>query len=57
MVVCMAQIGRPGLSTIRKGEQLSPNGTVWQITEPIADALKRLKSLQIQKPTPILHLD
>jgi hypothetical protein len=35
---------------------LSPNGTVWQVTEPPPDALKRLKSLKIEKPPPILHL-
>jgi Transposase DDE domain len=44
------------LRRIKLAQLLSPNGTVWQITEPTPDALKRLKSLKIQKPPPILHL-
>jgi hypothetical protein len=44
------------LRRIKLAQLLSPNGTVWQVTEPAPDALKRLKSLQIQKPPPILHL-
>ncbi len=48
---------RDDLRRIKLAQLLSPNGTVWQVTEPTADALKRLKSLQIQKPPPILHLD
>jgi len=44
------------LRRIKLAQLLSPNGTVWQITEPAPDALKRLKSLQIHKPPPILHL-
>src|SRR5450755_769585 len=48
---------RDDLRRIKLAQLLSPNGTVWQVTEPTSDALKRLKSLQIQKPPPILHLD
>ena len=44
------------LQRIKLAQLLSPNGTVWQVTEPTPDALKRLKSLQIPKPPPILHL-
>ena len=44
------------LRRIKLAQLLSPNGTVWQVTEPAPDALKRLKSLQIPKPQPILHL-
>jgi len=44
------------LKRIKLAQLLSPNGTVWQVTEPAPDALRRLKSLKIQKPPPILHL-
>lgn len=44
------------LRRIKLAQLLSPNGTVWQVTEPTADASKRLKSLQIHKPPPILNL-
>jgi transposase len=44
------------LKRIKLAQLLSPNGTVWQVTEPPPEALKRLKSLKIQKPPPILHL-
>jgi len=44
------------LRRIKLAQLLSPNGTVWQVTEPTPDALKHLKSLQINKPPPILHL-
>jgi hypothetical protein len=47
---------RADLKRIKLAQLLSPNGTVWQITEPPPEALKRLKSLKIQKPPPILHL-
>jgi transposase len=35
----------------------SPNGRVWQVTEPSKDAAKRLKALKIKPPKPILSLD
>jgi hypothetical protein len=44
------------LKRIKLAQLLSPNGTVWQVTEPTPEALKHLKSLKIQKPPPILHL-
>jgi len=47
---------RADLKRIKLAQLLSPNGTVWQVTEPPPDALKRLKSLKIEKPPPILHL-
>ncbi len=46
---------RDDLRRIKLAQLLSPNGTVWQVTEPAPDALKRLKSLKIPKPPPILH--
>lgn len=36
--------------------QLSPNSTVWQITEPLREALKLLQSLTIRNPPPIPRL-
>jgi transposase len=47
---------RDDLKRIKLAQLLSPNGTVWQVTEPAPDALKRLKSLNIPKPAPILQL-
>jgi hypothetical protein len=47
---------RADLKRIKLAQLLSPNGTVWQVTEPPPQALKRLKSLKIEKPPPILHL-
>jgi len=47
---------RDDLKRIKLAQLSSPNGTVWQVTEPPPDALKRLKSLKIPKPPPILHL-
>ena len=44
------------LRRIKLAQLLSPNGTVWQVTEPTPDALKHLKSLQIHKPPPILQV-
>lgn len=47
---------RADLKRIKLAQLLSPNGTVWQVTEPPADTLKRLKSLKIEKPPPILQV-
>lgn len=47
---------RDDLRQIKLAQLSSPNGTVWQVTEPAAGALKCLKSLKIPKPPPILHL-
>jgi hypothetical protein len=44
------------LRGVKLAQLLGPNGTVWQVTEPAANALKRLKSLQIHAPPPILQL-
>lgn len=61
----MAEIGcadtwrniRDDLSQIKLAQLSSPNGTVWQVTEPDSRAGKRLKSLEINNPPPILHAD
>lgn len=47
---------RDDLKKIKLAQLLSPNGTVWQITEPSPEATKRLKSLKIKKPPPVVHL-
>jgi len=47
---------RDDLKQIKLAQLLSPNGTVWQVTEPAPGAVKQLKSLQIKKPPPILDL-
>jgi transposase len=47
---------RDDLKQIKLAQLLSPNGTVWQVTEPDSTAANRLKSLQIKKPPPILEL-
>lgn len=45
---------RDDLKRIQLAQWLSPHGTVWQVTEPPADASKRLKSLKIKPPPPVL---
>jgi Transposase len=47
---------RDDLKRIKLAQLLSPNGTVWQVTEPPPEALKRLKSLHIKNPPPLLQL-
>ena len=47
---------RDDLRQIKLAQLLSPNGTVWQVTEPAKNAAKRLKFLQINKPPPLLHV-
>jgi hypothetical protein len=47
---------RDDLKRIQLAQLLSPHGTVWQVTEPTPEAAKRLKSLQIKPPAPILSL-
>ena len=47
---------RDDLKHIQLAQLLSPNGTVWQVTEPTASAAKRLKLLKIKPPAPILGL-
>jgi transposase len=47
---------RDDLRQIKLAQLLSPNGTVWQVTEPGKNAAKRLKTLEINKPPPLLHV-
>jgi transposase len=47
---------RDDLKQIKLAQLLSPNGTVWQVTEPQKNAANRLKSLKIKKPPPILQV-
>ena len=44
------------LRRIQLAQLSSPNGTVWQVTEPTPEAAKCLKTLQIKPPPPILQL-
>ncbi|MEK7362135.1 MAG: transposase, partial [Pseudomonadota bacterium] len=48
---------RDDLKHIQLAQLFSPNGRVWQVTEPSSDAAKRLKALTIKPPKPILNLD
>lgn len=47
---------RDCLRRIQLAQLLSPNGTVWQVTEPSLEAAKYLKTLQIKPPAPVLSL-
>src|ERR671914_191768 len=47
---------RDDLKRIKLAQLLSPNGTLWQVTEPPPEALKRLKSLQLKNPPPLLQI-
>lgn len=47
---------RDDLKQVKLAQLSSPNGTVWQVTEPAAPAAKRLKSLEIKSPPPVLKL-
>lgn len=47
---------RDRLKRIQLAQLSSPNGTVWQVTEPTEDAAKCLKTLQIKPPAPVLSL-
>lgn len=47
---------RDDLKQIKLAQLSSPNGVVWQVTEPTPETAKRLKSLQISPPPPILKL-
>lgn len=44
------------LRRIQLAQLSSPNGTVWQVTDPSPDVAKCLKSLQIKPPPPVLKL-
>jgi transposase len=48
---------RDDLKQVKLAQLLSPNGTVWQVTEPQRNAVNRLKSLKIKKPAPILQVN
>ena len=48
---------RDDLKRVQLALLSSPNGRVWQVTEPSKDAAKRLKALKIRQPKPILNLD
>lgn len=48
---------RDDLSQIKLAQLSSPNGTVWQVTDPGPRAAKRLNPLRIKNPPPILHAD
>ena len=47
---------RDDLKGIQLAQLIGSNGTLWQVTEPRPSASKRLKSLQISPPPPILKL-
>lgn len=47
---------RDDLRHIKLAQLSSPNGTVWQVTEPTPAAAKRLKALEITNPPPLLDL-
>lgn len=47
---------RDDLKQIKLAQLLSPNGTVWQVTEPAPDASKRLKTLRIEASAPLLDI-
>ena len=47
---------RDDLKTIKLAQLLSPNGTVWQVTDPSPGSSKRLKLMKITPPRPILKL-
>jgi len=47
---------RDDLKHIQLAQLSSPNGTVWQVTEPTDAALNRLKALKTKAPPPILKL-
>ena len=47
---------RDDLKQIQLAQLSSPNGTVWQVTEPRPEAANRLKKLKIKPPKPVLSL-
>ena len=47
---------RDDLKKIQLAQLSSPNGTVWQVTEPRPETAKRLKALNIKPPKPMLDL-
>jgi len=47
---------RDDLKHIKLAQLLSPNGTLWQVTEATPAAANRLKALKIDNPPPVLDL-
>lgn len=47
---------RDDLKQIQLAQLLSPNGTVWQVTEPKPAATKRLKMLKLKPPKPMIDM-
>ena len=47
---------RDDLKQIKLAQLSSPHGSVWQVTEPGPAASKRLKSLHIKEPSPLLDV-
>lgn len=47
---------RDDLKQIKLAQLSSPNGIVWQVSDPAPQTAKRLKSLKISPPPPILKL-
>jgi hypothetical protein len=48
---------RDDLRQVKVVQLLTPNGVVWQVTEPSEAALKRLKALGIPSPPPVVRID
>jgi hypothetical protein len=48
---------RDDLRQVKLAQLLTPNGRVWQVTEPGPDAAKRLKQLGIAPPPTVLKVD
>ena len=47
---------RDDLRQIKLARLLTPQGEVWQVTEPSEAARKRLKTLGIEPPPPVLKM-
>jgi hypothetical protein len=47
---------RDDLKHIQLAQLLSPNGTVWQVTDPTPAAANRLQALEIRPPAPIVGI-
>jgi hypothetical protein len=46
---------RDDLKQIKLAQLLSPHGEVWQVTEPTPETAKRLQSLEIKNPPPLIR--
>ena len=47
---------RDDLKQVKLAQLSSPDGSVWQVTEPAQAAAKRLKALKLKPPPPVLKL-